>query len=97
MQATFLYLTCFLTSGIISLSQAIQCDGSAKYKFTFKGEWTKQSHPQDFPSGPHFSSVVGCSHNLSYVMWRPGQNATKGVQLVAESGMFHAYMLADML
>ena len=65
--------------------------GSAKYKLTFKGQWTKADHPQGFPEGrrPHFSPIVGCSHNASYVMWRPGQPATKGVQNVAEFGRSH--------
>ncbi|XP_028391469.1 spondin-2-like [Dendronephthya gigantea] len=69
-------------------SQAKPCNGSAKYTLTFKGEWSKASHPKDFPSNPHFSSVVGCSHKSTYVMWRPGQNATKGVQNLAETGAY---------
>ena len=91
MQVTFFFLTCLLTSGIISISQAIQCRGSAKYKLTFKGEWTKADHPQGFPErrGPHFSAVVGCSHNTAYIMWRPGELATKGVKDVAELGRSH--------
>ena len=91
MQVTFFFFTCLLTSGIISISQAVQCRGSAKYKLTFKGQWTKADHPQGFPEGkrPHFSPIVGCSHNASYVMWRPGQPATKGVQNVAEFGRSH--------
>ena len=91
MQVTFFFLTCLLTSGIISISQAIQCRGSAKYKLTFKGQWTKADHPQGFPEGrgPHFSAVVGCSHNTAYIMWRPGELATKGVKDVAELGRSH--------
>ena len=70
------------------LSEAIPCKGSAKYKLTFKGEWTRASHPQDFPLTAHFSPVVGCSHNSSYVMWKPGMKATAGVKQVAEIGKF---------
>ena len=77
-------------STIISLSGAISCLGSAKYTLTFQAEWTKETHPEDFPSGddPHFSSLVGCSHNTGYRMWKPGINATKGVKNVAELGKF---------
>ena len=81
------YCLCFLTT--MSLSEAVLCNGSAKYKLTFKGEWTSTSHPQDFPSGPHFSPVVGCSHNSSYIMWKPGIQATPGVKQVAETDRFN--------
>ena len=77
-------------STVISLSQAISCSGSAKYTLTFQAEWTKETHPEDFPSrdNPHFSSLVGCSHNTGYLMWKPGINATQGVKDVAELGKF---------
>lgn len=80
--------TLFLLALTLSLSQAIPCPGSAKYTLTFQAEWTAKAHPEDFPSGctPHFSSLVGCSHNAEYVMWKPGQNATEGVKKVAEEG-----------
>jgi hypothetical protein len=75
---------------ILSLSEAILCPGSVKYTLTFQAEWTEQTHPQDFPSknGPHFSRLVGCSHNAGYLMWKPGTNATLGVKNVAEHGKF---------
>ena len=86
LQVTICCFACLLTSW--SLSEAILCKGSAKYKLIFKGEWTRISHPEDFPARnfPHFSPVVGCSHNSSYVMWKPGMNATLGVKDVAERG-----------
>ena len=75
---------------IISLSDAISCSGYAKYTLTFQAEWTKETHPEDFPSrhNPHFSSLVGCSHNTGYLMWKPGTNATQAVKDVAEHGKF---------
>ena len=80
--------TAIILVTMLSLSEAISCPGSAKYKLTFKAEWTKLTHPEDFPSGksPHFSSLAGCSHNANYVMWKPGINATEGVKDVAEEG-----------
>ena len=78
---TVVYLVCTVLS-----AQAMQCKGTAKYTLTFQGEWSNASHPKDFPSDPHFSSLVGCSHNASYVMWIPGEKATKGVKDVAETG-----------
>jgi len=70
----------------VSSTQAIDCQGTARYMLTFRAEWTRQSHP-DLPRGAHFSSLVGCSHKANYVMWKPGINATKGVKDVAELGM----------
>ena len=71
-----------------SSSKAIPCKGSAKYKLTFKGEWTRASRPQDLPAGALFTSLIGCSHSSSYVMWKPGMKATAGVKQVAETGRF---------
>ncbi|XP_028390893.1 spondin-2-like [Dendronephthya gigantea] len=79
------YLVCTVSS-----AKAKQCKGTAKYTLTFQGEWNSTSHPQDFPPNPHFSSPVGCSHNASYVMWIPGENASKGVKDVAEAGSITA-------
>ena len=66
-------------------TEAASCNGTARYKLTFTAEWTRESHA-DFPSNAHFSHLVGCSHNGSYVMWTPGKNATTGVKNVAERG-----------
>ena len=62
------------------------CNGLAKYTLRFQGEWTRERHP-NFPSGPHFSPIIGCSHNDGYVMWKAEIKATRGVQSVAETGM----------
>ena len=75
----------------VSSAQAIKCQGTARYMLTFRAEWTSQSHP-DFPRIAHFSRLVGCSHNASYVMWRSGIKATKGVKHVAEDGMNHQFI-----
>ena len=78
----------FVAATLLLHSQATSCPGSVKYTLTFQAEWTAKAHPEDFPSDhrPHFSPLVGCSHNAGYVMWKPGQNATKGVKDVAEKG-----------
>ncbi|KAJ7379771.1 hypothetical protein OS493_012517 [Desmophyllum pertusum] len=35
---------------------------------------------------PHYSEIVGATHNASYVMWRAGEKASPGVESVAETG-----------
>jgi len=74
----------------VSSSQAIDCQGTARYTLIFRAEWTSETH-LDFPSGPHFSSLVGCSHKADYVMWKPGIKATTGVKNVAEFGMIYHF------
>ncbi|XP_046863935.1 uncharacterized protein PB18E9.04c-like isoform X2 [Xenia sp. Carnegie-2017] len=69
----------------LNCAKAISCNGEARYTLTFQGEWTSARHP-DFPPFPHFSAVVGCSHKTSYVMWKAGIKATRGVKNVAELG-----------
>ncbi len=41
----------------------------AKYEVIFEGLWSKQTHPNDFPSSSwllHFSDVIGASHSAEY-------------------------------
>ena len=93
MSAFVLWCSVVYIASTVPFTQAIQCQGTAKYTLTFQAEWTSQSHPNDFPSGssPHFSVLVGCSHKADYVMWKPGINATTGVENVAEFGMNKQY------
>ncbi len=59
---------------------------SATYRVTFVSEWTSQSHPTDFPGGAHFSPLIGSTHNTDGMIWSPGEFATAGVELMAETG-----------
>jgi hypothetical protein len=70
---------------ILAPAQAVRCEGTARYTLTFRSEWTRETHP-DFPRIPHFSRLIGCSHNASYVMWKSGIKASEGVKDVAEEG-----------
>ena len=82
------YSVVFCASVVLSAKEAVKCQGTARYTLTFQAEWTRDTHP-DFPSNrnPHFSPLVGCSHNASYVMWKPKMLATTGVKDVAETGI----------
>ena len=62
------------------------CEGSAEYELTFRALWSKETHPNAYIAGAHFSPIVGASHNSRYKMWGPGLNATEGVKIVAETG-----------
>ncbi|HAV65586.1 MAG TPA: hypothetical protein DCY13_24820, partial [Verrucomicrobiales bacterium] len=59
---------------------------SARYRVTFNSVWSAATHPLDFPSNPHFSGLIGVTHNSSFTMWAPGLNATPGIRNMAETG-----------
>ena len=54
------------------------------YSCSFVHIWTAATHPNDYPSSPHWSPMVMTSHNEDYTMWSGGSKATRGVKGVAE-------------
>lgn len=59
---------------------------SATYRLTFVGEWSRSTHPHDYPNGAHFSQPIGHTHNHDGWTWAPGLLATMGIQFMAETG-----------
>ena len=59
---------------------------SATYIVTFDAVWSSATHPDGFPPGPHFSGLIGATHDDSFVMWEPGALATPGIESMAETG-----------
>jgi hypothetical protein len=59
---------------------------TAKYKVTFNSTWSKETHPDDFPINPHFSGLIGASHNEKIRFWRDGELASPGIKNMAETG-----------
>lgn len=59
---------------------------SARYRLAFTATWSQDTHALNFPGNPHFSGLVGAVHNEQVIFWEPGQIATPGIQLVAETG-----------
>lgn len=60
--------------------------GDASYKVTFTSSWSAATHPMDFPGNPHFSPLIGATHNASVSFWMPGGLATDGIERMAEVG-----------
>jgi hypothetical protein len=56
------------------------------YEVTFDATWSETTHPDDFPPNPHFSGLIGASHNDEVTFWRVGELATPGIQNMAETG-----------
>lgn len=59
---------------------------TVEYEFEFVAEWSAQTHPTNFPSNPHFSPVVGATHERSVGLWSPGALASTGIEQMAETG-----------
>jgi Spondin_N len=59
-------------------------DGWLRYYCTFRGKWSKERHPNDFPRSPSYSAPVMISHSNGYRMWTGTETATLGVESIAE-------------
>ena len=58
----------------------------ARYSVRFAASWSAETHPINFPPNPHFSPLTGAVHSEQVVIWQPGQNASDGIEEMAESG-----------
>ena len=65
-----------------------ECPDSATYGVTFRAVWNASSHGNEppFPSGAHFSRVVGAAHAPEVSFWSSGGIATPGIERMAETG-----------
>ena len=61
-------------------------DGEARYRVTFKATWSAGTHPTNFPDNPHFSGLVGATHDGSMPIWQGGELASEGIEWMAETG-----------
>ncbi|XP_064627285.1 spondin-1-like isoform X2 [Lineus longissimus] len=63
--------------------------GVAKYHMVFQGNWSRHTHPKDYPTKKqllHWSNIVGASHSKDYMLWQYGNEASQGVKDVCEFG-----------
>lgn len=58
----------------------------AMYRATFTATWSVDTHPVNFPDNPHFSPLTGAVHSEQAIFWESGQNATDGIEQMAETG-----------
>ena len=61
--------------------------GSARYRLTFEGAWTRTVTPGGLPGSAHFSSLIGAVHNDQVSFWRSGDRASRELERVAELGI----------
>src|SRR5712691_1967860 len=60
--------------------------GPAEYTVIIKSTWTRASHPFEYPSGAHFSGMIGVSHNAKYSIFAIGRRPTPGLERLSEEG-----------
>ncbi len=65
--------------------------GGADYTVVVKSTWTAATHPLEYPaagplSGPHFSGIIGASHNAGYAVFAEGTPPTPGLERLSEEG-----------
>jgi hypothetical protein len=58
--------------------------GLLRYYCTFRGKWSAERHPNDFPSSPSWSAPIIVSHSKNYRMWTGTETVTAGVEYMAE-------------
>lgn len=64
---------------------------TAQYTLVLKSNWTAQNHPFEYPTagaltGPHFSGIIGTSHNAGYGIFTEGSLPTPGLEKLSEEG-----------
>ena len=78
-------LMCNLMVGVLGISAAV-AQGTATYELTFEATWTADTHPAGYPSNPHFSGLIGSTHNNAVELWSTGKTASDGIKQMAELG-----------
>ena len=58
----------------------------AEYTVIIKSTRTKTTHPFEYPSGAHFSGMIGASHNAKYSIFAVGRRPTPGLEHLSEEG-----------
>ncbi len=59
---------------------------TARYRVDFVSTWSSTTHPTDFPPGPHFSGLIGATHDSTFSLWSAGATASDGIESMAETG-----------
>ncbi|MEM8485725.1 MAG: spondin domain-containing protein [Bacteroidota bacterium] len=84
---TILMSSCLLLlCGAFCSFSAVAQQSTATYTVTFASTWSAATHPEGFPSNPHFSGLIGATHDSTVTFWAPGAVASSGIESMAETG-----------
>lgn len=67
-------------------SDRARAQSSADYTVTFTSTWSAATHPAGFPTAPHFSGLIGGTHDEQVAFWATGGTASLGIKQMAELG-----------
>ena len=56
-----------------------------QYEVTFNATWSRETHTH-FPPNPHFSGLIGGTHNPEKSFWQLHGIASPGIEVMAETG-----------
>ncbi len=59
---------------------------TAVYRVAFSATWSSSSHPATFPSGAHWSPLIGAVHGDRASFWEMGETSSPGIESMAETG-----------
>lgn len=59
---------------------------TAQYRVTFAASWSRDTHPNMIPRNPHFSGLIGATHEAGTRFWEEGGLASEGIEAMAERG-----------
>ncbi len=51
-----------------------------------KGRWTAANFPLEYPTGAHFSGLIGASHRAGYALFSEGRTPSTGLERLSEMG-----------
>lgn len=71
---------------LLLTASSLAAQTSATYEVTFTSTWSEATHPEGFPSNPHFSPLIGAAHSADVALWGAGETATAGIESMAETG-----------
>lgn len=80
-------------SETMSMMNTMKMQTGADYMVSFQGSWNEKTHPFEYPSGgslnpngPHFSGLIGTTHNAGYMLFKEGMRPTPGLEKLSEEG-----------
>ena len=66
------------------LAQTETPEPTARYRLTFEATWSAATHAA--PANPHFSPLIGGTHNQGVDFWSPGGLASEAIKEMAQAG-----------